>query len=837
MPAVKASEAPDRPVAVLMRCMTYPIRAGGRGCARAALRGLFVFLNTLLLVVGMGPGFAKDAAQAGMSRLALEVIINDQPTKLIGDIYRAGDGRLFATRDELVEIGIQPPGKGDGKDMIGFDAIPGLSMRYAEADQKLHLGAPDSIRVARKYDLNTASALSKVSSAELSRDIGMVVNYNAYGTAARGYSGASRTYTTGTLSLDGRIFSPLGMVQNSAVLGNSLSKEGVLRLETSYVFAHQDSATTTTFGDAVSGGLNWTRPARLGGAQISRSFALRPDLVTAPLPSVAGSAAVPSTVDVYVDNMRIASQDVGAGPFRITNIPVSGESGNARVVVRDVTGKETTTSLPFFTSAKLLAPGAFDFSVEAGYPRLNYALQSFDYSKKIIGQGSFRYGWTDTLTVEGHAEGTQKLALAGAGATYNAGRLGTFSLAGSGSWHGGDWGALGFASWQTSWKGFFLGANTQRTFGHYTDIAAVTATTAAAAKLNSNFLDSGFFVLNRSANVPRALDRLSVGKTFESLNATLSASFVNVERSKGDVSRLATVTWSQTFEKKYNAFVTLFSDFGSQRRTGAVAGLAFTLGDDILVNASAGLTGSERSANLDISRPVGNKEYDYGWRLYDLESKSSSRGAQAAFRSPYSRASAGVRQEGTSLGGFGELDGAAIVTPSGVFASRRVHDAFAVVDVGAPGVEVLHENRPVGRSGPFGKVLVTDVPSFQRTKIAISPESLPGETHASVTEAEIMPNFRGSATVNIKTISARDTATIEIVNAKGEHLQPGTRALHVESGHSFTIGYNGKTFVPQIAESNTLKIQIRTQACEVRFSKSDRQGSKGLIGPLICALQ
>ena len=67
-------------------------------------------------------------------------------------------------------------------------------------------------------------------------------------------------------------------------------------------------------GDTISGRtLAWTRPIRLGGLQVQRNFALRPDLVTLPLPSYSGSAAVPSTVDVYVNNIK---STVAAGGSR-----------------------------------------------------------------------------------------------------------------------------------------------------------------------------------------------------------------------------------------------------------------------------------------------------------------------------------------------------------------------------------------------------------------------------------------------------------------------------------------------------------------------------------------
>jgi outer membrane usher protein len=50
--------------------------------------------------------------------------------------------------------------------------------------------------------------------------------------------------------------------------------------------------------------------------------------------------------------------------------------GTARVVVQDASGRQIETSLPFYSSAKLLREGINDFSLEAGLPRLAYGTLS-----------------------------------------------------------------------------------------------------------------------------------------------------------------------------------------------------------------------------------------------------------------------------------------------------------------------------------------------------------------------------------------------------------------------------------------------------------------------------
>lgn len=68
-------------------------------------------------------------------------------------------------------------------------------------------------------------------------------------------------------------------------------------------------------GDLVSGALPWSNAVRLGGVQLSRDFAVRPDLVTYPLPQFAGEAAVPSSVDLFINGYKSSSADLQPGPY------------------------------------------------------------------------------------------------------------------------------------------------------------------------------------------------------------------------------------------------------------------------------------------------------------------------------------------------------------------------------------------------------------------------------------------------------------------------------------------------------------------------------------------
>ncbi|MET5013105.1 fimbrial biogenesis outer membrane usher protein, partial [Burkholderia pseudomallei] len=76
------------------------------------------------------------------------------------------------------------------------------------------------------------------------------------------------------------------------------------RYDTSWSMSDPTSLTTTQFGDTISSSLAWTRSRRVAGLQWRSNFALRPDLVSFPVPALAGTAVVPSTVDLFVNGVR-----------------------------------------------------------------------------------------------------------------------------------------------------------------------------------------------------------------------------------------------------------------------------------------------------------------------------------------------------------------------------------------------------------------------------------------------------------------------------------------------------------------------------------------------------
>ena len=196
---------------------------------------------------------------------------------------------------------------------------------------------------------------------------------------------------------------------------------------------------------------------RFGGLQFGTNFQLQPNLITYPLQPFSGAAVVPSTVDVFVNGSRIASQPVPPGPFTVNDVPLVSGAGDVQLVVRDAFGQQQVITQPFYASRRLLRGGLDEFQFSVGATRENYGLSSFDYGSPLA-SGYWRRGFSDRLTVEARFEADDDVRAAGATADFSAGLLGIFTAGAAISSGQAGSGQLWIAGYEYQGRGFNFGA-------------------------------------------------------------------------------------------------------------------------------------------------------------------------------------------------------------------------------------------------------------------------------------------------------------------------------------------------------------------------------------------
>ncbi len=636
---------------------------------------------------------AGEVPDAANQQLLLEVFLNGESTQKIGAFELFPDGRLGARREDLLSLGIQPSGDGAADDIVMLDALSGLAFTYDEPRQRLDVEIEVDRRITNSFDARNGSPRNDTARS----DYGLRANYLLYGATGSyeiediGAAARQSRFETGTAQVDASLYSPFGQLRQSGFAKlTGGEKVQLRRLDTTLVHPRPASAVVFKAGDMVSGSLSWTRAVRIGGLQIARDFALKPDLVTLPLPSVSGTAAVPTTVDIFVGNVQTFSRELPVGPYVIENIPGLTGAGNARVVVQDATGRLVETELPFYVAPQLIRKGLLDFSVQIGAPRLSYGSAADAYLLLPVGIGAVRYGLADSITVEAEAEFAPGYVGGGLGIVTTAGRLALLSLAGRASHYEGRFGFMTHIGIDTEIFGISLQASSDRTFGIFEDVASVTARPTRRG-LDANDFDLKNLDLTVTGSVsgsdpyaalrpPRASDRVSMTVPVTRFRATASLGYLHLEKLRGEHTHIVTGSLAKLVGARASISVNGYMDIAKRENFGVFAGVSIPLGS--FGQSSFGVSHSldRTQATFDAARPLGNLPGDYGWRVRDAEDgDEGARKAMAAYRSRYGRVQGSIEQSGRSFHAEAEVEGAIVASPAGVFLGNRIENAFAVV--------------------------------------------------------------------------------------------------------------------------------------------------------------
>jgi outer membrane usher protein len=789
-----------------------------------------------VVLIGCGvPGHAMADAPT----LLLEVVINGRSTgKVVA--FEDRDGALYARREDLIELGLRVPKSApatpDG--LIALAALTGLTARLDAPTQTLDVTAnADQLAPAL---LGPASAPAP--SVPVRSGLGLTLNYDLAAEVAGGHGSGSGLF-------DLRAFSPAGVLSADALAYAGAGPAGrggqVIRLDASYVYSDYDRQRRYWLGDVITGGLTWTRPVRMGGAQVTRDFTMRPDLVTFPVPTLAGSVAVPSTVDVLVNGSKALSSQVEAGPFAVPQLPVVTGAGLVQLTVTNALGQQVTTTLPFYASASLLAPGLHTWSMEAGFVRRDFGTVSNDYGD-FAASGTYRRGLTPDVTVEAHAEGTTGQFMAGGGIVANAFNLAELHVDVAGSTSSGRAGGELAIGVERVSRIFSFGASAVLATRDFRDIAAMNGDPAPTRQLTANVAA----YLGRWGSVGLAYVEVERPPALVPVGVTGPPAFVppggpqppsGVAAGAGSLAFLPAES-AQVMSANYSAqfrgvffYATGFHDFARGGGSGVTVGITIPLGRRSSVSASGSAQPGGPAYGQIQAQQSAVSIGDWGYQVYLGAGAGDHEFAQAQYKSPWLLITAGVDHLDRATTGRLDLQGALTLADGGLFASNTINDSFAVVDTGGVGrVRVLYENRPAGETDASGRLLAPDLRAWDVNRIAIDPADVPIDAQVPYTEQLVRPPDRSGVVVKFP-IRRTNGALLILVDASGQPLPVGSTATLQTTGVVAPVGYDGQAFVEGLTRDNTVIVQLPNDGrCVVHFSYAPAKGQLPKIGPLTC---
>lgn len=780
--ALTAAGRRRRPGRVLTLALLWPLAAAGAQTATAPAAGQSLLLNVVV---------------NGLNHDNIQEIAGQQ-------------GALLLTREQITVSGLKlnGPYTDTGGGLIALNSIQGWTWRLDENAQTLFIQVPSGDRIAQQF---TSDVLSPDDTAPYS-DRGAVLNYDGQVTD----DGEESHSLLGDL----RLFNDSGVLANSAMQTHSPYLDRSVRLESTYSHSAVSTLRTWNTGDYISGGLDWTRPVRMGGLQMTTNFGLRPDLVTFPRPGISGEVAVPSSVDIYVNGLRQMTRQVDAGPFDITSLPVTAGGGDVSMVVKDANGRQTTRTLPFYASNSMLSQGLESLSVEAGSVRRGYASRSADYTGGAASV-SYRRGVWPALTLESHLEATQKLVMGGAGADLLVSDVGVLSGSLAASRYGEKQGrqyGVGFAHTLHS---FSYGFSALRAEAGFYDIAAAYGDSTAGTTLRASL---GFPVYPGNG----------------SFGLVYARKLVNYYNSYNyESQRISTSTLSATYSSALPllaafGYLTLLHDFDYDKGNSLFVGLSIPFGAraNLSTSASVGQGGGAQTVQAQQSAV---RRGDIGWSLAEQHGPVSRQNAGLEYKADWGLIGADVEQGNTGHAVRASARGSLAAIGGHVFAANTIQDSFALVDTdGLPGITVLQENRPLGKTDGRGLMFIEDIRAYESNRLSVDANDVPMDVSLTNDALTVRPRDRSGVIARFPIRRSRG-ATLLLVDAQQRPLPLGSVATLTASGAQAMVGYDGQTFFEDLAQHNQLKVDIPGRpGCALSFDYHPQANVLPQIGPLTC---
>ncbi|WP_167772972.1 fimbria/pilus outer membrane usher protein [Ramlibacter humi] len=731
-----------------------------------------------------GGGTAAEQP-AGSAPLYLGFTVNGVAAARLVQATRTQTG-LLVDRAVLSDLGLRWRDAREGP--VALEAIPGISLRCNWENQAVDVTVPVSEldrAPTRLTDPSTGGDRPEVSPGLH----GVLLNYDAYvQTISHGPAAGSLWTETRVLGVGSGYFSNSLLTQ----AGEGIAAR-TTRLDTYWRTDLPESMVSITAGDTYSSAVSWSRPVRLGGVRVSRNFALQPYRSTAPLSVLYGEAALPSTVELYLNGVRRTVQDVPPGPFQLETAPVVNGAGVARLVVTDILGQKRTIDVDVYGGYGLLQEGLWDWSFEAGFQRRSYGTAQTGYDSQPVASASARYGVSDRLTVEQHGEAGAGVASYGAGAVVRiAEQAGLLSVSLSSSSSGAGTGWQQSAGYQWSAGRFSLAAQSVRRSASFQDLAGLPAQQRLLAS------DSVFG---------------SIGTGW----GQFGIAFASQRIQDSEATRAATLNWSTEVGARATLSVSVTKELSARRAVATYASLTLPLSGNQLADISATRRGGSQSANVTVAR--GAPDNGWGWRVRAGETNGQGGGlAQVARTHTQGEWAAGVEAApGGGTSAFASASGAVVMAGGGTYLSRRIDDSFALISTsGVPGVPVLLENRRIGTTDYRGYLLATQLGANQKNRVAVDTLTLPADMRTAAESLDVVPVSKGGALARFDIRKVRAVQAV-LRDAKGEVLPAGTPVL-VPGGagappQESVVGYDGLVYLEDPPPAASLRAQPPEGEC------------------------
>jgi outer membrane usher protein len=637
---------------------------------------------------------------------------------------------------------------------------------------------------------------------------GGFMNYQVYATQAN-----SNNNISGVLDLTG--FNKQGSLSTGLIVNQDSNKVNIIRTSTYFQKDLPNKMQSFVVGDTVNNDGNWSRSANYFGIKWSRNFSTQPGYIYTPNPIISGSAALPSVVDVYVNNQKTFSQKINPGPFDITHLPVPGNgAGQVDLIVKDLLGNEQIITKNFYQSPILLAKSENDFSLESGFLRKNYGIKNNDYQYQDgFISGTYAQGFTDAISARSRLEFQTGRQAAGGDVAFTLGNFALFQAS--------------VASSNDDIKGIGqqYGVNIE-------NIGQFLKTSLSVKKFDKEFSQ---FASSTGETQPKTRTNAFVSFPIPIISNNITIGLVSQTNWDADPFKNAYISSGYALPYGANFSLSYNKRFDTLKNWEVAAVLTFPLGDyNVRTDRTIDPNGNKTDTySLSTNVPAGP---GVGWNIINENLKDNVK-ANMTLNSNTTQYSAQLNvQDGVATGKRLGANGTVGVLGGEVFASRYVNgSSFAVVKTeGLKDIKIYNQNNMVAVTNDNGTVAFP-IRAYEKTKIEIKDNEIPLEASSDVLEMNPVAYARSGVLVKFP-IKITKNALVRIYLPNNVPIPAGATVKLASGNENYIAGRNGEVYLTNLSQKNQLTVTWLENKCELNLEIDMEQQQEQIIGPVKCVL-
>jgi outer membrane usher protein len=585
----------------------------------------------------------------------------------------------------------------------------------------------------------------------------------------------------------------------------------------------------------------------MNGVTFRRDTQLNPGTIRNFNTAISGVASSASTVQLYVNGTLVREEQIGAGAFRIANVPLRDGANDTTVVIRDAFGHTQTISRPTYIGAEMYRRGEREFAFGIG----RASSSELEGGRGMVGAARYAAGITDGLTA------------------------GTRAQVSADVWNAGSWLAAGTRVGQFS-ASFSASGARAASFAPGTTVVDAAADTGLppAGDRSSQPPAIGPGRIGGSAyglSYNGAFRRIGVGvslvgqspyySTFAQSplgDRALRAERLYVSGSLPRSGTGVTFSWSRATNRDRGPQADQSLSVTQQLARGVNASLAF--GRRTVAGVSAGsmgiridavlrrhdqLTLSSENARGRTSRTIQLEHRPDGvlGTAYSAQLGTGGDGAVASFDAVDATPVGTLEVRHVAAGAFRDtsvsFSGAVAMAGGGVFLTRPILQSFVVVDAGGvSGLRALVNNQSAGVTDRKGRILIADLFPYQRNDVSIDPNSIPDGALLDVSQQSVAPSYRGAAVVKFAVHRVRAYSGRLVFEGDPDKSPAlGEITLTLRSGTAVSdIGTDGTFYFDDLEPGRyDGRAAYKGGACSVKLHVPASSGPLTELGVVACA--